>query len=237
MAKLSEPEILAKMPIAKGWERHGDMLVRSWQFPSFRRALEFVNQVAAPGREVRPPPRHHPELPQGPARALDPLRRRADRPRLRLRVRDQCPADRSLSRSASASTGPGIRPKKNPRPIRPGVESLASHDRPSSTSPLGSALLQILGPLRARLARRQPAKLGLGQVEDPLLRGSTSRLPGAGRAARPASARCGPGSAPPPSSSSCRSTSDQILPRDTSPTGCPSPIAPVTSNGRPGGTA
>jgi 4a-hydroxytetrahydrobiopterin dehydratase len=47
MAKLSEPEILAKMPMAKGWDRHGDMLVRSWQFPSFRRALEFVNQVAA----------------------------------------------------------------------------------------------------------------------------------------------------------------------------------------------
>ncbi len=38
MAKLSEPEILDRMPEAKGWERHGDMLVRSWQFPSFRRA-------------------------------------------------------------------------------------------------------------------------------------------------------------------------------------------------------
>ena len=25
---------------------HGDMLVRTWQFPSFRRAMEFVNQVA-----------------------------------------------------------------------------------------------------------------------------------------------------------------------------------------------
>lgn len=47
MAKLSEPEILARLPDARGWERHGDMLVRSWQFPSFRRALEFVNQVAA----------------------------------------------------------------------------------------------------------------------------------------------------------------------------------------------
>ena len=33
--------------MAKGWERHGDMLVRTWQFPSFRRAMEFVNQVAA----------------------------------------------------------------------------------------------------------------------------------------------------------------------------------------------
>jgi 4a-hydroxytetrahydrobiopterin dehydratase len=47
MAKLSEAEILGRLPAAKGWERHGDMLVRSWQFTSFRRALEFVNQVAA----------------------------------------------------------------------------------------------------------------------------------------------------------------------------------------------
>ena len=58
MAKLSEPEILAKMPLAKGWERHGDMLVRSWQFPSFRRALEFVNQVAAMAEKFD----HHPDI-------------------------------------------------------------------------------------------------------------------------------------------------------------------------------
>ena len=58
MAKLSEPEIVERMPNAKGWERHGDMLVRSWQFPSFRRALEFVNQVAA----VAETQAHHPEI-------------------------------------------------------------------------------------------------------------------------------------------------------------------------------
>ncbi len=45
MSKLSEAEIVARLPMAKGWERHGDMLVRTWQFPSFRRAMEFVNQV------------------------------------------------------------------------------------------------------------------------------------------------------------------------------------------------
>ena len=58
MAKLSEPEILAKMPMAKGWERHGDMLIRTWQFPSFRRALEFVNQVAALAEKSD----HHPDI-------------------------------------------------------------------------------------------------------------------------------------------------------------------------------
>jgi 4a-hydroxytetrahydrobiopterin dehydratase len=47
MSKLTEAEVLAKLPAAKGWERHGDMLVRTWQFPSFRRAIEFVDQVAA----------------------------------------------------------------------------------------------------------------------------------------------------------------------------------------------
>jgi 4a-hydroxytetrahydrobiopterin dehydratase len=58
MAKLSETEILERMPSAKGWERHGDMLVRSWQFPSFRRALEFVNQVAALADKFD----HHPDI-------------------------------------------------------------------------------------------------------------------------------------------------------------------------------
>lgn len=58
MAKLSEPEILEKLPTAKGWDRLGDMLVRSWQFPSFRRALEFVNQVAALSEKAD----HHPDI-------------------------------------------------------------------------------------------------------------------------------------------------------------------------------
>jgi 4a-hydroxytetrahydrobiopterin dehydratase len=58
MPKLSEPEILEKMTVAKGWDRHGDMLVRSWQFPSFRRALEFVNQVAGLAEKFD----HHPDI-------------------------------------------------------------------------------------------------------------------------------------------------------------------------------
>jgi len=58
MAKMSEPEILERLPNAKGWERHGDMIVRSWQFPSFRRALEFVNQVAALAEKAD----HYPDI-------------------------------------------------------------------------------------------------------------------------------------------------------------------------------
>jgi 4a-hydroxytetrahydrobiopterin dehydratase len=58
MTKLTEPEIHDRMAAAKGWDRHGDMLVRSWQFPSFRRALEFVNQIAAHAEKVD----HHPDI-------------------------------------------------------------------------------------------------------------------------------------------------------------------------------
>jgi 4a-hydroxytetrahydrobiopterin dehydratase len=58
MSKLSEAEIIERLPTAKGWDRHGDMLVRTWQFPSFRRAMEFVNQVAV----LLDKSDHHPDL-------------------------------------------------------------------------------------------------------------------------------------------------------------------------------
>jgi 4a-hydroxytetrahydrobiopterin dehydratase len=58
MPKLTEPEIHDRMGAAKGWDRHGDMLVRYWQFPSFRRAVEFVNQVAALAEKHD----HHPDI-------------------------------------------------------------------------------------------------------------------------------------------------------------------------------
>lgn len=47
MAKLSEADIQARLAGVKDWERHGDMLVRSWRFASARRALEFATQVVA----------------------------------------------------------------------------------------------------------------------------------------------------------------------------------------------
>jgi 4a-hydroxytetrahydrobiopterin dehydratase len=64
MSKLTEAEIAEKLPEAKGWERHGDMLVRTWQFPSFRRAIEFVNQVAALVEKTghHPDIQHHPDI-------------------------------------------------------------------------------------------------------------------------------------------------------------------------------
>jgi 4a-hydroxytetrahydrobiopterin dehydratase len=58
MPKLNEPEIAGRMPTARDWERLGDMLIRSWQFPSTRRALEFVNQVVAVAERLD----HHPDI-------------------------------------------------------------------------------------------------------------------------------------------------------------------------------
>lgn len=58
MSKLSEPEVLARMPEAKGWDRLGDMLVRTWHFASYRRALEFVNAAAALAEAAE----HYPDL-------------------------------------------------------------------------------------------------------------------------------------------------------------------------------
>jgi 4a-hydroxytetrahydrobiopterin dehydratase len=54
MSKLNEAEIIERLPAAKGC----DMLVRTWQFPSFRRAIEFVNQVAILLDKID----HHPDL-------------------------------------------------------------------------------------------------------------------------------------------------------------------------------
>ena len=58
MSKLSEAEILDKLTAAQGWERHGDMLVRTWQFPSFRRSIEFVNHVAVLSEKTD----HYPDI-------------------------------------------------------------------------------------------------------------------------------------------------------------------------------
>jgi 4a-hydroxytetrahydrobiopterin dehydratase len=58
MPKLNEPNIVGRMAAAKDWERLGDMLVRSWQFPSSRRALEFVGRVVALADRLD----HHPDI-------------------------------------------------------------------------------------------------------------------------------------------------------------------------------
>lgn len=58
MVKMSEAEVQSQIAEAKGWDRHGDMLVRSWRFASARRALEFTCQVA----ELAAQANHYPDI-------------------------------------------------------------------------------------------------------------------------------------------------------------------------------
>ncbi len=58
MPKFSDGEVQDQLPAAPGWDRVGDMLVRAWQFPSARRALEFLNAAAAVAERAD----HHPDL-------------------------------------------------------------------------------------------------------------------------------------------------------------------------------
>ena len=58
MGKLRDDEIQARLASIRGWEHLGDMLVRSWQFASTRRALDFVNQAWAVAERLG----HHPEI-------------------------------------------------------------------------------------------------------------------------------------------------------------------------------
>jgi 4a-hydroxytetrahydrobiopterin dehydratase len=58
MGKLKDDEIHARLASIQGWEHLGDMLVRTWQFASARRALEFVVQA----RGVSDRLDHYPEI-------------------------------------------------------------------------------------------------------------------------------------------------------------------------------
>ncbi len=94
MSKLSEAEIQARLPDAKGWDRHGDMLVRTWQFPSFRRAIEFVNQVSALIEKTDHYPDIHVSFRKCSRGDVHARRGRAHGPRFRLDLADQHPAQR-----------------------------------------------------------------------------------------------------------------------------------------------
>ncbi len=58
MPKMTEPEIQARMGEAKGWDRLGDMLARTWKFNSSQRALDFVNRASAIADRIE----HYPDI-------------------------------------------------------------------------------------------------------------------------------------------------------------------------------
>ena len=55
--RLSDPDI-AKGLTGLGWERRGDRLVKVTRRPSFRQAVQYVNQVADLAEEAD----HHPDM-------------------------------------------------------------------------------------------------------------------------------------------------------------------------------
>lgn len=56
--KLSEPEIEQHLQRLPGWKAAGDVLAKTYRFPSFAKSMEFVNQLAQMAESVQ----HHPDI-------------------------------------------------------------------------------------------------------------------------------------------------------------------------------
>lgn len=58
MPRLSEEEIEERLAKMRDWEREGNYIKRTYEFPSFMKAIEFINRVAELAEEAD----HHPNL-------------------------------------------------------------------------------------------------------------------------------------------------------------------------------
>jgi 4a-hydroxytetrahydrobiopterin dehydratase len=58
MAKLSKAEVSERLKRLKGWRLHADTIKKEYQFPSFPKAIKFVNKVA----EISEQADHHPDI-------------------------------------------------------------------------------------------------------------------------------------------------------------------------------
>ena len=58
MELLSDEEVAARLESLEGWEREGRFIQRSFRFPRFLKAIEFINRVAELAEEAD----HHPDL-------------------------------------------------------------------------------------------------------------------------------------------------------------------------------
>ena len=58
MAKLTEPEIAARLKAAPGWVREGDAIRRAFTFGKFADGIRFVDRVAAAADAQD----HHPDI-------------------------------------------------------------------------------------------------------------------------------------------------------------------------------
>lgn len=58
MARLSEEEVKSRLASLEGWKREGDAIARTWEFPRFLKAVEFIDKVARLADEMG----HHPDI-------------------------------------------------------------------------------------------------------------------------------------------------------------------------------
>ncbi len=58
MTRLSDEEIEERLSRAEGWIRDGNFIKRTFEFPSFKKAVEFINRVADLAEKAD----HHPDL-------------------------------------------------------------------------------------------------------------------------------------------------------------------------------
>ena len=58
MAKLSKSEVSERLKKLKGWRLDADTIKKEFQFPSFPKAIKFVNKVA----EIAEQADHHPDI-------------------------------------------------------------------------------------------------------------------------------------------------------------------------------
>lgn len=55
---LSEEEVKGQLATLEGWEKEGNSITRTYEFPSFDRAIAFINDVAKLASEAG----HHPDI-------------------------------------------------------------------------------------------------------------------------------------------------------------------------------
>lgn len=58
VGRLAESEISEKLKALRDWNRHGSTIVKHYKFPSFRKAIKFVNKVSDTAEELN----HHPTI-------------------------------------------------------------------------------------------------------------------------------------------------------------------------------
>jgi 4a-hydroxytetrahydrobiopterin dehydratase len=58
MAVLTEPEIRQSLGKLSGWHKNGEAIQRTFEFPDFKAAMQFVNKIGDAAEQAG----HHPDI-------------------------------------------------------------------------------------------------------------------------------------------------------------------------------